>query len=117
MGRSPCLAPCLSRIRLRVQGVLGSGNAPLNQMLEQHFGAFPMDWTTYAVPRLGGAILEAFNTDAVLALPPPQRAQTADTIAGRVVHAILAADSLTQARQGAIEDGCSATGCVVSDTY
>jgi hypothetical protein len=76
-----------------------------------------MDWTTYAVPRLGGAILESFNTDTLLTLTPEARSQQVTSIAGKIVRAILAADVVVKSRRDAVQDGCSSTGCVMSDTY
>lgn len=76
-----------------------------------------MDWTSYAVPRLGGAILEGFDSDVVRELPPPARRQRVESIGNRIVQAILAAEDGVSSRREVVQDGCSSTGCVTSDTY
>eukprot|EP00854_Cymbomonas_tetramitiformis_P016065 gene16065-19053_t len=44
-------------------GMIGQPEAPLNACLAREFGTFPISWKTLAVPRNGGVVLEAFNTD------------------------------------------------------
>ena len=43
-----------------------------------------MDWRELALPRKGGVILEAFNSDEVLAMGPTERATHADAVATKV---------------------------------
>ena len=44
-------------------GVIGERGSPLNVKLGKHFSFFPMDYKVRGVPRHGGTILEAYDTD------------------------------------------------------
>ena len=100
-----------------LQGVLGCRQAPFNTALETHFGRISLDWTSFSVPRLGGALLECFNADQVRVMSPNERQRHADGIAAKIVQALMHADDALRTRREALEDGCSSTGCVLSGEY
>ena len=85
-----------------LQGVLGTLRSPLNKALAEEFGAFPMDWRELALPRKGGVILEAFNSDEVLQMGREERVLHADAVANKIVLAV---------ERAALDKSCQTSFC------
>ena len=102
----------------RVTGVISqtgsvAGNAgprvsvsPLGDALEARFGRFPMDWRELVVSRVGGAVVESFETEVLEAMPPKAREAAMDAIARDIAEAV---DSTRFGEPP--EAGCSTSGC------
>ena len=109
-----------AEMRGRVTGVISqtgsvAGNAgprrnvsvsPLGDALEARFGRFPMDWRELVVSRVGGAIVESFETEVLEAMPPKAREAAMDAIARDIAEAV---DSTRFGEPP--EAGCSTSGC------
>ena len=102
-------------------GVIGDRNAPLNRVFGKWFGFFPMDYTLRGVPRHGGTILEAFDTDRFRGLNPLERYKAAEavseTIASRIRQFQLAEETNSNRSSSGVLAGCSCTGCPVDKRY
>jgi hypothetical protein len=107
-----------AEMRGRVTGVISqtgsvAGNAgprvsvsPLGDALEARFGRFPMDWRELVVSRVGGAVVESFETEVLEAMPPKAREAAMDAIARDIAEAV---DSTRFGEPP--EAGCSTSGC------
>mmetsp|Transcript_18093 Transcript_18093/g.39578 ORF Transcript_18093/g.39578 Transcript_18093/m.39578 type:complete len:483 (-) Transcript_18093:201-1649(-) len=113
-------------VRGQVIGVIGQSNAVLNRELAQtQFGWWPGDWRALAVPRCGGCIIEAFNSDRILKMPKWRRHFAHQTIANRItncvkvaarkVHVVNATRQLDR-DEPPIRYGASMTGIPLRDT-
>ena len=80
--------------------------SPLGDALEARFGRFPMDWRELVVSRVGGAVVESFETEVLERMPPEAREAAMDAIALDIAEAV---DSTRLGE--APERGCSASGC------
>ena len=109
-----------AEMRGRVTGVISqtgsvAGNSgprrnvsvsPLGDALEARFGRFPMDWRELVVSRVGGAVVESFETEVLEAMPPKAREAAMDAIARDIAEAV---DSTRFGEPP--EAGCSTSGC------
>ena len=70
-----------------------------------------MDWRELALPRKGGVILEAFNSDEVLAMGPTERATHADAVATKVRLRLWHASDRVRVRARAHAHAVARTRC------
>ncbi|QDZ20231.1 hypothetical protein HOP50_03g27490 [Chloropicon primus] len=96
------------------QGVIGDEGSPLNRVLGEKFGFFPIDYTRRGVPRHGGTIVEAFDTDEFRKLTPLERYAAAESVSDSIANSVCKAYD-DEAK--AVLPGCSATGCPVDVGY
>mmetsp|Transcript_4462 Transcript_4462/g.6024 ORF Transcript_4462/g.6024 Transcript_4462/m.6024 type:complete len:384 (+) Transcript_4462:262-1413(+) len=103
-----------------VLGVLGRRDAILCQELQKGFNWFPMDWQSLAIPRSGGAILEAFNTDKINKMSRWRKQLEAYLLTTKIVRCIEFSDKrifdgFTQGKR-LVKEGFSSTGIPIRDT-
>jgi chemotaxis protein histidine kinase CheA len=105
-----------AEMRGRVTGVIsqtglseisGGSLSPLGDALAERFGRFPMDWRELVVSRVGGAVVESFETEVLERMPLKKREAAMDAIALDIADAV---DS-TRFTSTPPDDGCSASGC------
>jgi chemotaxis protein histidine kinase CheA len=93
----------------RITGVIsqvGEDVSPLGDALAERFGRFPMDWRELLVSRVGGAVVESFETDYLESLGRRERERHMDGVAANIAEAV---DSVKSRAKPAY--GCSASGC------
>eukprot|EP00898_Chlorokybus_atmophyticus_P003353 jgi/Chlat1/4018/Chrsp26S00298 len=95
-----------------VKGVIGTQRSQLHQALANEFGFYPMDWRELAVPRRGGGILEAFDTDEVSKLSVRQRSALAAKLARKISRSVQKV-----ARQEGAFENIRKTATEISTTY
>lgn len=101
-----------ARPGLPVVGVVGSAEAPLTAPLGDMFGQMPNDPRELAVPRNGGALVEAYDTDHMWSLSGREKSLEVQRLGlglVRVLHRHLWKDS----KAPTARTGCSSTGCVL----
>ena len=90
-----------------VSEISGASLSPLGDALAERFGRFPMDWRELVVSRVGGAVVESFETEVLERMPLKKREAAMDAIALDIADAV---DS-TRFTSTPPDDGCSASGC------
>uniref|UniRef100_A0A7S2Z485 Uncharacterized protein n=1 Tax=Chloropicon laureae TaxID=464258 RepID=A0A7S2Z485_9CHLO len=110
-------------------GLIGDARAPLNAVLGKAFGFFPTEYRLRGVPRHGGAIVEAYDTDQFRKMSPLQRHEAAEAVSAAIADGICRWYNRDRAASGnsgkdgrhwassEVLAGCSATGCPVDESY
>ena len=98
-----------------VVGVIAGPRSPLADALEGAFGRLPNDPLALAVPRNGGVLLEAYDSDSMAALEAGSRAREEARLALAIADALERAE---RPRRGGgapppAPEGCSSSGCVL----
>ena len=93
----------------KVTGVISQseiGSSALGDALEQKFGRFPMDWRELVVSRVGGAVVESFETEKLEKMTFTEKDETMDFIADNIAQAVEQTKFSEPPKYG-----CSSSGC------